>query len=191
LVAAEGLLLDVEGTSGILTLNAPIADIGGTVVVKKYGSGEVVLSGSSTFTGSTTVYEGTLVAQHANALGTTAGNTVVNTNAVLEIAGGITTAGEPLTLYGTLSSQSGANTFAGAITTVYGGMIDVSSSSLLIVSGSTTGSGGFTKKGGGTLRITADPNQTGLYTVDAGTLELNHSGTTAAPITIAPGATLR
>ena len=191
LVAAEGLLLDVDGTSGTLTLNAPIVDIGGTVVVKKYGSGEAVLPNSSTYSGATTIYEGTLLAQHANALGTTAAGTTVNSNAVLELAGGITTPAEALTLIGTLSSQTGANTFAGAITPSYGSWIDVGPASLLIVSGSTAGAGGFTKTGTGTLRLNADPNQSGLYTINAGTLELNHSGTTDAPITIAPGATLR
>ena len=191
LVPSEGLLLDVDGANGVLTLNAPIADIGGSVVVKKYGSGKVVLAGANTFTGATTIYEGTLSAQHANALGTTAAGTTVNTGAVLEVAGGISTAAEALALMGTLSSQAGVNTFAGVVTPQPGSAIDVGASSLLILSASTTGAGGFTKTGGGTLRINADPNQTGLYVINAGTVELNYSGTQDAAISIAPGATLR
>ncbi len=195
LVATEGLLLDVDGTSGILTLNSPIADIGGVVVLKKFGSGKVVLPNSSTYSGATTIHEGTLVAQHANALGATAAGTTVNTGAVLEVAGSIATAAEALTLYGTLSSQTGVNTYAGAVTAVLGSpVIDVGPSSILILSanGSTAGSGILTKTGAGTLRINGDPNLTGtgLYVINAGTMELNHSGTTDVPISIAPGATL-
>lgn len=191
---AEGLLFDVDGASGVLTVNAQILDVGAvSVPVKKYGNGRVVFAGQNVYSNTTTIFEGTLVIQHANALGSSAvGGTVVNTNAVLEIAGGITTAAEPVTLYGTFSSQTGINTFAGAITMVNGAIIDVGSSSLLIVSGSTTGSGGFKKVGGGIMRLTADPNQTGLYDVQAGTLELNYaSGTQDSCISIAPGATLR
>ena len=191
LIASEGLLLDVDGTSGILTLNAPIVDVGGAVAVKKYGSGKVILSGSDTYTGATTVYEGTLSVQNANALGGTVTGTTVNSNAVLEVAGSITTATEAMALYGTLSSQTGVNTYAGAITILNGSMIDVGSPSLLIVSGSTAGSGILSKTGGGTMRITADPNSSGLYVINSGTLELNHGGTTDAIISIGPGATLR
>ena len=192
---SEGLLLDVDGTNGVLTLNAPIADVVGvTNVVKKYGSGKAILAVANTYAGATVVYEGTLVAQQANALGTTAGMTTVNTGAVLEVAGGITTAAEALTLMGTLSCQAGINTYAGVVTNQPGAVIDVGPSSLLILSAApaTAGAYGFTKTGSGTLRITGDPNQTGWYVVSAGTLELNYaSGTQDVPITIDPGATLR
>lgn len=57
--------------------------------------------------------------------------------------------------------------------------------------GSTTGAGALTKEDGGTLLFTADPNETGTFTINGGVLALQHSGTTDAPFIINSSGTLR
>jgi autotransporter-associated beta strand protein len=93
------------------------------------GIGTLTLNTGNTYGGLTTVSAGSIKVLHANALGSTAAGTVVigtgsgsTSNARLELEGGITVAGEILTLngagnfYGALSSTSGSNTWAGNVT---------------------------------------------------------------------------
>jgi autotransporter-associated beta strand protein len=97
----------------------------GSGAVTKLGAGTLVLTGANSYTGLTTISEGVLNLQNATALGATdAGATVAN-NARLELQGGITVAGEALTITGqggaafyngALNSKSGSNTWAGPIT---------------------------------------------------------------------------
>ena len=179
--------LTVSG-NGALTLSGNNSYGGPTALS---GSGTLTLSGNSTCSGAITVFSGTLKALSPNALGTTGAGTTVS-NGTLELAGGVSLAAEPLTLGGTLSSQTGTNTYTADISLLPGAVIDVGPASLLIESGKTlAGGNGFVKAGNGTLRLTGDPNQTGPFYVSAGTVELQHSGSTDASFIIAPGATLR
>jgi autotransporter-associated beta strand protein len=66
----------------------------------KNGTGTVTLNGNNTFNGTTTVNGGTLIAANNNSLGTTAAGTTVNSGATLGLTGGITLAGETLTING-------------------------------------------------------------------------------------------
>ena len=91
--------------------------------VVKTGSGTATLAGNNTYTGLTRVLEGTLVAAHNNALGSTAAGTTVASGAFLALAGGVTIAGEPLTLSaspGTLRNLSGNNAWNGPIAAAAG-----------------------------------------------------------------------
>jgi len=182
-------ILSVSG-SGVLTLSGNNTYSGQTTV---YGSGTLILSGNSTTWASPiTVFSGTLKALSPNALGAVGAGTFVTNAGILELAGGVTLAAEPLTLAGTLSSQIGTNTYAGAITFQPGASINVGAASPLILSAATVANTyGFTKVGVGLLRLTADPAQTGPFIVNEGTVELQHSGSTDASFIIAPGATVR
>lgn len=95
-----------------------IAGAGG---LTKQGSGTLNLSGSNTYSGVTTVSNGTLLVSNNNALGTTAGNTVIANGATLAVANGVDVA-EPLQLAGNGVNSGGAlnllgtQTYSGAIT---------------------------------------------------------------------------
>ncbi len=88
-----------------------------TLRFNKQGSGNLTLSGSSTFAGGTKVTEGRLTAGHANALGTGAAS--VGESAVLEIGEGITVSnamtvdGGTLLVNGRLDTPSAELNFTG------------------------------------------------------------------------------
>ncbi|MFN3989403.1 MAG: autotransporter-associated beta strand repeat-containing protein [Erythrobacter sp.] len=120
-----------EITNGTLTIDtaavlAPytgtLSDSLGGFSLNKTGTGTVTLSGNNSYSGVTTISEGTLIAASSNALGSTAGNTVVSSGATLGVQGGIV-ASEALTLNGSgvggsgaLRSISGNNVLGGVIT---------------------------------------------------------------------------
>ena len=89
----------------------------------KYGSGTLILSGNSTYTGATNISAGVINIQHANALGNSSKTTVAS-GATLQIQGDITIGALPLTIKGVgvsttgaLRNISGNNTWGGTITT--------------------------------------------------------------------------
>lgn len=188
---------DLTLTTGGITVGTGVAGtidsvLGGTVYSKS-GLGTLVLGSANTYTGATTVNAGILNIRNATSLGTTAAGTTVASGAALELQGGFSVGAETLALNGILRNVSGDNTWGGVITINAGSEFDVATGSILTVSTSTAtgGTGAWTKSGGGTLRLTADPNNTGPLTVAAGVLELNHSGTTDFGMTVQSGATLR
>ena len=165
-----------------------IGVLSGSGELVKTGSGTLILSAANTYAGTTTVKNGgSLKIQNGTALGATGSGTAV-TNATLELAGNITTAAEGLTLYGTLSSQAGTNTYAGVVNAQTGASFDVASGSILNLSASIIGAAPFTKTGGGALRFTLDPNNTGAMTINQGVAEIT-AGTTDGNIIINSGAT--
>jgi autotransporter-associated beta strand protein len=97
----------------------------GTGALLKTGTGTWSLTANNTFTGSTTISAGVMNIQFSGALGGTANGTTVEDNARLELQGGITVAGEPLSITGkggssffngALNSKSGSNTWTGPVT---------------------------------------------------------------------------
>ena len=95
-------------TNGTDLLMSAAITQSGAAGITKTGAGTMVLSGSNTYTGTTTVSAGVLNIRHANALGTTAGNTTVASGAALQLQGGITVGAEALSLNGTGVSNTGA-----------------------------------------------------------------------------------
>jgi autotransporter-associated beta strand protein len=111
-----------------LTLGSVIS---GTGDVIQKGTGALTLGGNNSYSGTTTVEAGSTlnVGGDANALGSTAAGTIVNSTGQLRLNGGITFAAEALTINGAgagsadtgakrgaLSNNNGNNTYTGQIT---------------------------------------------------------------------------
>jgi autotransporter-associated beta strand protein len=97
-----------DGTRVAVNQNARINLIGaiddapnaaGSDLIKR-GQGELLLAGNNTFAGTTYIDQGILTAASSQAFGTTVNGTVVAKDAQLQLQGGITVAGEPLTVQG-------------------------------------------------------------------------------------------
>ncbi|MHA8077310.1 beta strand repeat-containing protein [Aquirufa sp. TARAVU-A1A] len=192
-------------STGVLTWDGALVQsysgrISGTANIAKSGTGNVTVSGDNTYTGTMTLSAGTLILQHANALGTALGSTTVNSGTSLILDGGISIASESLLLNGALASGTGAlrsingtNAFLGPITT--GGSLvyinaesDLSlgsiSNPISLTLGSATGAGNILLTAGisgggslektGTNRLTwnATSSYSGLTRLTAGTMHL-------------------
>ncbi|MEY4939159.1 MAG: hypothetical protein RIQ93_894, partial [Verrucomicrobiota bacterium] len=179
--------------------------IGGSGSLYKSNAGTVTLSAANTYTGTTTVFQGSLNIQHNTALGTTAGGTSVTSGAALQIQGGITVGDEALTLNGTgiasdgaLRNISGTNTYGGLVTLGSATRINSDADTLSLSNvGTITGSGygltvggagntsiasiigtvagALTKDGAGTLTLTGANTYTGATTVSAGVLNIRNA----------------
>ncbi|WP_010415237.1 autotransporter-associated beta strand repeat-containing protein [Citromicrobium sp. JLT1363] len=132
--------------SGRLTENTPS---GGVLALTKRGSGNLTLSGNNSYSGVTTVAEGTLTITNGGALGSLSAGTVVEDGATLVLGGsGIVSVGEALTLTGTgvdgagalVSSGPGVRTVTGAITLAGNTLVSTSrGANYLDLAGSITG----------------------------------------------------
>lgn len=141
LASSSGGSLELAGVgSGDLNYIFP-----GSGDLLKTGTGTWSLTTNNTFTGATTVSAGVLNVQYGGALGGTTSGTTVEANARLELQGGITVSGEPLTISGSggaafyngaLNSKNGSNTWAGSVTiAATGTRIGAESGNTLVVSG--------------------------------------------------------
>lgn len=156
--------------------------ISGTGNIAKQGSGTLTLSGASTYLGATTVNQGVLNLQNANAAGDVAGGVTVASGAALELQGGIAVGAEALRVSGTgitsggvqggaLRNISGNNSWAGA-TTLLGATRINSDSGSLTLSGAISGAGQNLTFGGA-----GDTTVSGAITTGAGTVTKDGSGT--------------
>ncbi|MGT2434514.1 autotransporter outer membrane beta-barrel domain-containing protein [Bradyrhizobium betae] len=154
------------------TLSGDIAGAGG---LTKLGLGTLSLSGANSYTGATLVNAGTLQAGATGAFSSASAFTV---------AGGAT-----LDLNGfdqTIGSLAGAgNVTLGAATLTAGG--DNSSTTF---SGTVSGSGGLTKAGSGTLRLTGTSTYAGATIIDGGTLDVEGILASTSAVTVNAGGTL-
>ena len=155
------------GTKKELVLNAANADlaissviqnnVGGTSAVTKTGTGTVNFSGNNTYSGITTINQGLFNVSHANALGTTAGNTVVSSGATLELglATGSTLA-EPLNLSGTGVDGLGVAHLGGGKTITLSGPVTLGSDATIRQDGGTTLNQGVVVLGTNCLTVQND-----------------------------------
>jgi autotransporter-associated beta strand protein len=134
--------------------------ISGAGEVRQIGSGTLIFSGTNTYMGTTTVTGGILKLANSSALGTTAAGTIVHSGGALDL-NGLNIGNEPLTVYGTGSSGSGAlintNTSAGA---AFNGILTLGANASIGGSGNITlngalncGTYALTKIGSSTLSI--------------------------------------
>jgi autotransporter-associated beta strand protein len=183
-----------------LTLSGAIGDGGGNyaLTVNNAATGTTGFSGNNTYGGLTSVSAGILEITNANALGSTTNGTTVNSDATVEIAGGIATASEPLTLNGTgvggagaLLNLSGTNTYAGTVTLASNASIGTTAGTLDL-SGVVSGSGiSLTTVGAGTLQLDGANTLTGGVTDSAGiVIATNSAALGTGNATVASGAAL-
>lgn len=180
-------IIDVTGHffSPDLKLDAQLTGAGGFT---KNGVGEVSVTASNTYSGTTTVNDGFLIVDNSSGLGTTAGGTVVNSGAVLALRFGVDILAEALTLAGTgqsgfgaLSSSFGSNSWAGTVTLSADATISVDSGDFLNLLGAAGGGFNLTKTGTGTLLFSGgSANTFNNLLVNAGTLQLNKTIANAA-----------
>ncbi len=173
---AGGFPLGLSGNAATnSTISGVISDSGG---ITKSGSGTWTLTRANTYTGTTTINQGTLQVGANNNLGT---------GAILVDGGTLRT----------------TNTFAITATRTVtmgtsGGTLETAPSTTLTYAGAIAGSGTLTKEGTGTFVTggTGFNTWTGPLVVNAGEFQVAKQGfvgaiDNAAPVTVATGATLR
>ncbi|HEV3082674.1 MAG TPA: autotransporter-associated beta strand repeat-containing protein, partial [Gemmataceae bacterium] len=172
-----------------LTMSGNISDSTGPFGVKKVGPNRLILSGFNLYGGVTEVAQGSLSVRGSNALGATDGTaatgTVVDTNAALEMQGGIQVIGEALTLNGPGISNTGAlhnmaddNRWTGNVTLASNSFVGADLNSRLTMRGDINdGLNGFsiTKAGGGKLVLGGNNTYGGGTHVLAGIVNVQSS----------------
>ncbi|WP_246089479.1 autotransporter-associated beta strand repeat-containing protein [Paraburkholderia guartelaensis] len=126
--------ITTTGTNSAI-INSAIA---GTAGLVKSGTGTLVLTGTNTYTGGTTISAGTLQLGNGGTSGSIVGNVTDN------------------------------------------GTLAVNNSSVLVLPGVISGSGGVTQIGRGTTVVTGANTYTGGTTISAGRLQLGNGGTTGS-----------
>ncbi len=161
------------------TFGGLIRDNGGTVAVAKIGTGQLVLSGTNTYSGETNVSQGILEITNSSSLGATGGGTTVANGAQLRISGGIAIGAEPLTVTGqgvggggndrgALRNISGSNSWAGPITVLNSEAWIGSGGGTLTVSGGISSTDVSLRLDQGNIVVTGNPVSLGT-----GTLSVN------------------
>lgn len=162
-----------------------------TPLLSKSGSGRAVLTATNTYSGATSINDGTLQIGNAAALGTTANGTTVAAGATLDLAGQSVSA-EAITLNGgTLANSVGSATLGSALTLAADSNVAVSGTQLNL-SAVVSGGGGLSKNGAGTLALSGANTFTGATNVNEGTLQLSggHAISDTADLSVAALATL-
>jgi autotransporter-associated beta strand protein len=165
-------------------------------------TGTLTLSAANTYTGATSINNGTVVISNNTSLGTIAGATTVASGATLQVAGsGSLSSAEPLTIAGAglLSAGavnfSAAGTLSGTVALSADATVQVANSTTGTMSGVVSGSFGLSKggTGAGTLALSGANTYTGATSVNVGTVAISHNtalGTTDGATSVASGATL-
>jgi fibronectin-binding autotransporter adhesin len=168
--------LTVGNGNGTGTFNGVIQDggAGRVVALTKTGTGTLTLVGDSNYSGVTTISGGAIAITHANALGSTAGNTTIAatgaTNGPRLLISGTINSPENITLTGTTEVGS----YEGAI-------INTGNTNTLSGNITLAGTGGLKiRASGGTLNLTGNITQTGtshqfVLQPNAGTAVINVS----------------
>ncbi len=198
--------LEAADGATTVTLSAPIAGNGG---LTKTGPGALVLQADSTYSGGTTVGQGTLRVDRDSALGNAAGPILLDGGTLRSTAsfatgrslaagnegGTIDTAGNdlecagPTTVVGELvRSGSGSLTLSGAVD-LAGRLVNLEGE--MVLSGSLSGEGELRQDGPGTLRFTAPGSFSGQVFVAAGAAHVEYDlAVQHASVQLAAGALL-
>ncbi|MEI6177406.1 MAG: autotransporter-associated beta strand repeat-containing protein, partial [Verrucomicrobiota bacterium] len=185
-----GSILGLDTTSGNFTYDSAIANpnSGANVLgLTKLGTNTLTLSSTNTYTGATTITQGTLQVGISGALpnGTGKGNVVFSTaanSAVLDI-NGIDTTINGLSQASASTTNKVVNNATGTAKTLTVGNADATSTFAGIIANNTSGTGtlALTKAGTGTLTLSAANTYTGATTISGGTLALGATGSITSP----------
>ncbi|MFN9272585.1 MAG: beta strand repeat-containing protein, partial [Planctomycetia bacterium] len=164
------------------TFAGTIQDNGsGVVALTKTGAGQLTLTGVNTYSGTTTISGGVLIASSSSALpGFASSGRVVFGGGILQLPvdGTLWTMGQVGTIFANATKTSGQLA------------IDVASGNQSQTGGAYSGGIGLRKLGSGTLSLTAANTYTGTTTVDNGTLFFGDTGASIrGPLTINAGGT--
>ncbi len=154
-----GAIIDTQGYSVVVGTNLLQGGSGG---LTKIGAGTLMLTGSNTYTGATTIVGGVLNINGPAALSSGSSGVIFSNNTTLQFAAAMT-ASNPIAIYsgciGTLDTQGYNVTLGGPI----------------------SGSGSLTKYGNGMLVLSGSSNYTGGTIISQGTMSvaggLNGGGT--------------
>jgi autotransporter-associated beta strand protein len=183
--------LDTLAGSNLL-LSGTIDDGGQNFGLTKLDTGSLLIIGTNTYGGGTTIQSGTLLVESTAATGTT-GTIVVAGGATLRQA--VSTYNLPAGGL-QLGAQSTYLTISPVPSTVNGPISLVGDSAFsinigsLTVNGPISGAHGFTKFGSATLDLTATSAYTGATTVMAGSLQVEGDISTSSGVSLQPGRTL-
>ena len=182
------LQLHSQNTGAASKFSGIIKDNHGTYLnlnVESTGNGKVVLSADNTYTGTTTVVEGTLEIQHENALGEASSSTetTVLSGATLAINSAIslnidhenfTISGSGFSGGGALKVNDGSHSIQGTIQLAANSTLEISNSEdTLSIVGVVSGSQkNLTKTGQGRLNLTAANDFSGDLIVESGVVHL-------------------
>jgi fibronectin-binding autotransporter adhesin len=160
----------VQDPNGVLTISAPIADntAAGTVSLVKAGPGKLILGGgavASTFTGSTSLLQGTLQVTVANFFANTSTLTL-NFNTALDVGGFSQTFSGVNVINGSLLNSGGPTIVSSGSFGVQQGVANVS----------LAGNGSLTKTSTNIFTLNAANSYAGGTNVNAGTLVAAVSG---------------
>jgi autotransporter-associated beta strand protein len=148
----------VEVENGLASPDLHIADPISSGIfqsLSKYGAGELRLDGANSHGGWTHLLEGKMVLGHHLSLGASTLGMTASTNTVLEILFNNSLITEPLYLTDCIVRQnSGTNIFSAPFSLTGNVTFEpVNSTSLLVLSNSIGGNGGFSKEGAGALEL--------------------------------------
>jgi len=176
----SNLSITNAAAAGDLTISGNIDESGGAKTLTKLGAGTLILSGTNSYTGLTTVSAGTLKVGNARALGSTVAATTVSAGATLDLNGVILEA-ESITINGTGVGAAGALVNNSATAASMAGILTLGSAATIGGTGNITiaqplfGTTALTKVGGNTLILSATSVRTGAVTINGGAIRMDAS----------------
>ncbi len=163
------------GSNGLnTTYSGIISQAGGTISFVKNGAGSLALSGSNSYSGTTTINGGILSC-----------NTLANGGSLSSIGSSSNAASNLVFTGGTLAYTGSDVTIDRNFTMNLFAFpnIDIAAGTTLTISGGGTGGGSFNKTGAGTLELTGSNTYTGPTFISVGKLKLNRPGGATIPST--------
>lgn len=172
------LTLNNTGNSTNVTFSGVISGSGGFT---KTGTGNVMINGANTYTGTTTLIEGIIRLNNNQALGI-GGAVVVQGGGFSAFSTNISLNPHPMTWSGNfgLSGSRDVNLGTGAVTMTQDISIDVVSGRTLTVGGVISGVYNLTKTGGGVLHLGGTNSYSGSTTISGGTIRLGSASALGA-----------